>query len=152
MQKYFFTIIPVMIISSNTFCFVNHTKQDEYCIEFHEKSHEMAATLHINFTNLLPEPKEAEKIVKYQLERFGNMLITNNKISSTARNEYKNKNIIGSAWYISNKNFIKPIKIKFQDNLSAYVWIGKTRRIVPFHDYVSFLKKQKQNKKIKRFL
>jgi hypothetical protein len=36
-----------------------------------------------------------------------------------------------------------PIKIKFTEDLAAYVWLGKTKSIVPFPDYINFLKKQK---------
>jgi len=41
------------------------------------------------------------------------------------------------------------VKVKFKDNLSAYVYLGKTKKIVPFPDYVNFLKKERDAKKAK---
>jgi hypothetical protein len=149
MKKYFFTLALIIIISTNTFCLRNYVERIDYFIEFHEKSPEMAAVLHINFINFIPEPKKAEEVVKYQLKRYGNMMVTNNKISATGKNENKYKNIIGSAWYINDANPANHIKIKFQNDLAAYVWIGKTRTVVSFHNYMSFLKKEKKNKKFK---
>ncbi|MDR1926299.1 MAG: hypothetical protein LBQ13_01240 [Endomicrobium sp.] len=151
MKKYSFTIpiILIIIISTNAFCLRNYVERIDYFIEFHEKSPEMAAVLRINFINFIPESKEAEEVVKYQLERYGNMLVTNNKMSATVENENKYKNIIGSAWYINDENPTNHIKIKFQNDLAAYVWIGKTRTVIPFPKYMSFLKKEKKNRKFK---
>ena len=41
------------------------------------------------------------------------------------------------------------VKVKFKDDLSAYVYLGKTKRIVPFPEYVNFLKKERDAKKAK---
>jgi hypothetical protein len=97
----------------------------------------MPAVLHVNFIRLIPEPKEAEEIVKQQLKIYGN--IEKNKC----------KNIIGSAWHINEGNPANPVKIKFQKDLAAYVWLGKTRKIAAFPDYISFLKKEKSDRKLK---
>jgi hypothetical protein len=100
----------------------------------------MLAVLHVNFISVIPEPKEAEEIVKHQLEIYGNMLAANKKTP-------KCKNIIGSAWHINKANPVNLVKIKFQKNLAAYVWLGKTRKIVTFPGYISFLKKEKKQQK-----
>jgi hypothetical protein len=150
MKTYFLTTILILIFSTNAICSRNYLEQTDYFVKFEEKSPEMAAILHINFISVIPSPKEAEEIVKQQLKKYGNMLIANNKVSTTVKKEIKYKNIIGSVWYINDSDLANPVKIKFQDNLGAYAWIGKTNTIATFPNYMSFLKKEKANKNIKR--
>ncbi|MCL2334688.1 MAG: hypothetical protein FWC57_01335 [Endomicrobia bacterium] len=39
------------------------------------------------------------------------------------------------------------VKVKFQDDVSAYVYLGKTKKIVSFPAYIAFLKKERDLKK-----
>jgi hypothetical protein len=144
MKKSFFTVsfIFILIFSADIFCFGNFVEKIDYFVEFQEKSSGMLAVLHVNFISVIPKPKEAEEIVKQQLEIYGNMPAVNKKT-------VKCKNIIGSAWYINKANPANPIKIKFQKDLAAYVWLSKTRKVVAFCDYISFLKREKNTKRLK---
>jgi hypothetical protein len=141
MKKFFFTISFILIFTVNVFCFGNFIEGIDYFVKFQEKSPGMSAVLHVNFIGVIPEPKEAEEIVKQQLEIYGNMSAANKKTP-------KCKNIIGSAWYTNKVNPESPVKIKFQKDLAAYVWLGKIRKIVAFPDYISFLKKEKKQQEI----
>jgi hypothetical protein len=145
-KKVFFAVLFTLIFYVNTFCFKEFTEKIDYFVEFQEKSPEMAAVLHVNFTNI-PEPKTAEEIVKRQLKIHGDMLISNKKVYITLKKETKYKNIIGSAWNINESDPANPVKIKFQKDLAAYVWLGKTKQIVTFPSYMYFLKKERENKK-----
>ncbi|MDR3330724.1 MAG: hypothetical protein LBS47_00515 [Endomicrobium sp.] len=142
MKRYFLTIALISIFSMKTFCFRNFVEKNNYFVEFQEKNAEMAAVLHVNFTNVLPEYKEAEEIVKQQLKIYGNMLLAKRKVFITVKKEQKYKNIIGSAWYINSRAHKNPKKIKFQKDVGAYVWLGKTRTILSFPGYISFLKRE----------
>lgn len=142
MKKFFLTVSFILILTANVFCFDDFVEKVDYFVEFQEKSPGMLAVLHVNFISVLPEPKKAEKIVKQQLEIYGNISTANEKTP-------KCKNIIGSAWHIKRTCPENPVKIKFQKDLAAYVWLGKTRKIVAFPDYMSFLKKEKNSKKLK---
>lgn len=149
MKKIFVVTIFIFYFTDSAFCFRSFIEGQDYTVEFQEKSPEMAATLHINFIDIVPEPQEAEKIVKKQLKIFGDKLVSENKVIRTIKKETKYKNIIGSTWHKNNADPANPIKIKFQSYLSAYVWIGKTNNIVPFPDYMSFLKKEQKRLKKK---
>jgi hypothetical protein len=137
MKKKFFTISFILIFTADIFCFGDFVEKIDYFVKFHKKTPDMSAVLHVNFLSVIPEPKEAEEIVKQQLEMYGNMLAANKETP-------KCKNIIGSAWCINKEDPSNPVKIKFQKDLAAYVWLGKTRKVVAFPDYISFLKKEKK--------
>jgi hypothetical protein len=129
------TTIFLLTFTVNAFCLEELTGKIDYFVEFKEKSSEMASTLHVNFTSFIPGSKTAEDIVKQQLKIYGN------KFNSP------DKNIIGSAWYINEADPANPVKIKFQKDLGAYVWIGKTRTIVTFPSYINLLKKNAKSHK-----
>lgn len=63
--------------------------------------------------------------------------------------EEKFKNIIGSVWYTADGDPETAEKIQYSDNSSAFVFIGKTKKIVPFPDYIRILKKEKEDRKQK---
>jgi hypothetical protein len=126
-------LIITLIFSIDIFCF--SSEKINYSVNFQKKSPEMAAVLHINFTNI-PKLKTVEEILKQQLKIYGYMLISNKNTR---------KNIIGSAWH-TNSNSKNFTKIKFQKDLAAYVWLGKIKQVVTFHDYINFLKKEKTYK------
>jgi hypothetical protein len=136
MKKLFFIVSSILIFAADIFCFGDFAEKIDYFVEFQEKSTGMLAVLHVNFISIIPEPKKVEEIVKQQLKIYGNM-------TRADKNPSKCKNIIGSAWYINKEDHAKPVKIKFQKNLAAYVWLGKTRKVVEFPDYIAFLKKEK---------
>jgi hypothetical protein len=143
MKKSFIISIFTFFFTIPAFCTKDFIKGIDYTIDFHEKSPGMAATLHINFIGVVPEPSEAEKIVKQKLIIYGNNLITSNKTICTEKKAHY-KNIIGSAWKANIADPTNPIKIKFSEDFAAYVWLGKTKSIVSFPDYITFLKKQKK--------
>jgi hypothetical protein len=141
MKNLFFVVSFILIFATDISCFGDFVEKIDYFVEFQEKSPGMLAVLHVNFISVILGHKEAEEIVKHQLEIYGNMLEANKKTPY--------KNIIGSAWHINKADAANPVKIKFQKDLAAYVWLGKTRKIVAFPDYISFLKKEKNSKKLK---
>ncbi|MDR1122854.1 MAG: hypothetical protein LBL02_02385 [Endomicrobium sp.] len=142
MKKSFIILGVIFSFITSTFCTKDFIEGIDYIVDFHEKSPEMAATLHINFVKIATEPKDAEKIVKQKLK------IYSSKAIRTERKETHYKNIIGSAWKPSIAGSGNLVKIKFTKDLAAYVWLDKTKSIVPFPDYVSFLKKeQKESRK-----
>jgi hypothetical protein len=112
-------------------CFANLIENTDYFVDFQEQTTNMAAILHVNFISVFPDVDQAEEIVNQQLKKYGNLI--------TQTGHYKN--IIGSAWYVNELDPANPIKIKFQKDLGAYVWIGKTKTIVTFPRYMAFLKK-----------
>jgi hypothetical protein len=141
MKKIFLTLSFILVFAVDIFCFRDFAEKTDYFVEFKEKLPGMLAVLHVNFIRLIPEPKEAEEIVKQQLKIYGNI--------GTNKKTMKCKNIIGSVWHINKEDPANPVKIKFQKDLAAYVWLGKTRKIVAFPDYISFLKKEKSDRKLK---
>jgi hypothetical protein len=149
-MKRYLLIITTIVFATNAFCFRNLVEQIDYFVEFQEKSPEMAAILRVNFISNVSNSEEIEEIVKNQLKKYGQLLITNKKAFTTVKKELRYKNIIGSAWHINEVDPENPIKIKFQKDLGAYVWLGKTRTIVPFPNYISFLKKEHKNSKRKQ--
>lgn len=145
MRKEIFALIIMIIFPINAVCVKDFVEKIDYVVEFHENSPKMAAVLHINFLKIIPESKEAEKIVKQQLRIYGDKLILHKKDTVATKKGKKYKNIIGSAWHTNGTRFGNHIKVKFQKDLAAFVWLGKTKKIVTFHDYISFLKKEKNN-------
>jgi hypothetical protein len=137
MIRRFFAAAIILSISINAFCFRNFKENSDYLLEFNEKPHKMASVLHIKFITIIPEPLEAAEIVKQYLEIYGN------KLAGEKSSEHKN--IIGSVWYMDEKSK-EFVKIKFQKDLGAYVWIGKTKKIVTFPNYMAFLKKARKNR------
>ncbi|MDR2811677.1 MAG: hypothetical protein LBB06_01025 [Endomicrobium sp.] len=152
MKKSFIILMFMFSFTISAFCTRDFIEGIDYTMDFHEKSSEMAATLHVNFVGVIPDPSEAEKIVKQKLRIYGNNLIASNKVIRTGKKEMRYKNIIGSAWKTDITDPSNPIKIKFSEDLAAYVWLGKTKSIVPFPDYITFLKKEQKNFKKKQQL
>lgn len=148
-KEIFIALILVLTFSINVYCGKDFAEKTYYIVDFQEKSPEMAAVLHVNFIKVMPEAEEAEKIVKQQLRIYGNKLILHKKEIVAIKKGEKYKNIIGSAWYTKGTHFRDCVKIKFHKNLAAYVWLGKTKKIVTFHNYISFLKKEKITKNLK---
>ncbi|GMO66765.1 MAG: hypothetical protein Nk1A_4460 [Endomicrobiia bacterium] len=141
-KKSFIALTLMLTFLINAYCLKDFAEKTHYIVGFQENPPEMAAVLHVNFIKVMPEPKEAEKIVKQQLRIYGNKLIFHKKGE-------KYKNIIGSAWYTKGTPFGNYVKIKFDKDLAAYVWLDKTKKIVTFHNYISFLKKEKITKNLK---
>ena len=163
MRKIFLTAFAfAFIFVRSALCLVNFIEGEDYTADFQRKDDNMAAVLRINFINAAPSPQDAEAVVKNQLEIYA-LIIESEKEDlgqkepeqeqsgqeESEAEEEKFKNIIGSAWWYNPSNPEEPVKIKFKEDLSAYVYIGKTKKIVPFPDYVSFLKKERDDKKEK---
>jgi hypothetical protein len=141
-KKYFFIFgFLISFIFLDIISYANLVENIDYSVDFQEKTPDMAAILHINFISVFPDAYQAEEIVNQQLKKYGNLITQNGHLISTVKTEKRYKNIIGSAWYINELDPSNPIKIKFQKDLGAYVWIGKTKTIVPFPKYMAFLKK-----------
>jgi hypothetical protein len=135
------SLFLVLVISLVNISYANLVENTDYSVDFQEKTSDMAAILHINFISIFPDVIHAEEIVKQQLKKYGSLIIKNNKLVSTVKTKKRYKNIIGSAWYRNELDPANPIKIKFKEDLGAYVWIGKTQTIVSFPTYMAFLKK-----------
>ncbi|MCL2485083.1 MAG: hypothetical protein FWF00_07185 [Endomicrobia bacterium] len=164
MKKILLTIILALVFTQAALSFRNFAEGTDYIIDFQQKEDTMADVLHIKFPDITPTPKEAETVIKDQLKIYG-AFIENEKIEQQkaeaneqpadkkpeeeAQDEEKFKNIIGSVWIFDPSNPENMIKIKFKDDLSSFVYIGKTKRIVPFPDYITFLKKERDDKKEK---
>ncbi|MDR2396162.1 MAG: hypothetical protein LBD57_06140 [Endomicrobium sp.] len=142
MKKYFFIVsVLFFFIFWDVISYANLVENIDYSVDFQEKTPNMAAILHINFISVFPDAYQAEEIVKQQLKKYGVLIIQSGHLISTVKKEKRYKNIIGSAWYINELDPTNPTKIKFQKDLGAYVWIGKTKTIVTFPKYMIFLKK-----------
>jgi hypothetical protein len=141
-KKYFFIVsVLFFFIFWDVISYANFVENIDYSVDFQEKTPNMAAILHINFISVFPDAYQAEEIVKQQLKKYGVLIIQSGHLISTVKKEKRYKNIIGSAWYINELDPANPTKIKFQKDLGAYVWIGKTKTIVTFSKYMIFLKK-----------
>jgi hypothetical protein len=148
MKKFFIALTFISLFIASAFCFRDFIEGVDYIVEFQEKSYEMAAVLHVNFIGVVPKPEDVEKIVKQQLKIYSNKLLASKQVVHIGNKETRYKNIIGSAWNITNP--ASPIKIKFKEDLSAYVWRGRTKDIVSFPDYMTSLKNNKRIKKQQR--
>jgi hypothetical protein len=144
MKKFFIALIFISSFTISAFCLRDFIEGCDYTLDFQEKSPEMAAVLHVNFIGIAPELEEAEKIVKKQLKIYGNKLVAAKRVVYTEGKRIRYKNIIGSLWKENITDPENPTKIRFNKDLSAYVWIGKTKAIVPFPDYMAFLKRQQK--------
>lgn len=133
MKKLIFVALISLLVLNSAFAVSKFIENTDYSVDFKKNSQEMAGVLHVNFNSLIPSTEEAEKIVKEYLKKYG---------------PENNKNIIGSVWYKdSSEN--KMIKIKYSDSVASYVWINKTKKIVSFPEYVSFLKRERDAKRDK---
>jgi hypothetical protein len=134
-KKKIFLIIIFISFLSNVFCY----DKLYYDVSFKEQTQDMLAVLHVNFFDMVP-CYYAEKVLKEELKKYGNLLIAKNKTYFNTENGIRYKNIIGSVYVVIDK---KKKKIIFEKNNGSYVWIGKTKSILTFNDYIMFLKKQK---------
>jgi hypothetical protein len=144
MKRFFIALVFIFSFTVTVFCLRDFIEERDYTVDFQEKSPEMVAVLHVNFIGIVPEPEEAEKIVKKQLKIYGNKLVAAKHVVYREDKRTRYKNIIGSAWIENIPDPENPIKIKFNKDVAAYVWLGKTKTIVPFPDYMAFLKKQQK--------
>jgi len=171
MKKLILTGFCVLFFSGAGFAARNFIEDTDFFVEFTQKEYGEPSVLRINFIRTEPTPQEAELLLKDQLNIYGK-IIEDEKIElkkaeeekKAAQNlivpeteqeqkekeeeeEEKFKNIIGSVWLTKNEE--DPVKIKFNDYLASYVYIGKTKKIVQFPDYITFLKKERDDKKAK---
>ncbi|MDR2191622.1 MAG: hypothetical protein LBO62_01905 [Endomicrobium sp.] len=169
MKKFIFTILFALLCAGALYAARVFIEGTDYSVDFVQNEDGRAAVLHINFTDAEPTPQEAELLLKDQLKIYGKIIederIAKNKeeaeakskekiktvqISSAAAEaaiEEKYKNIVGSVWFL--KDLENPVKIKFNDYLAAYAYIGKTQKIVQFPEYITFLKKERDAQKAK---
>ena len=77
-------------------------------------------------------------------EEVKNILYKELKIIS--KKEGISSNIIASAW-VSDNTSESITKIELSEKSSAFVWMSKEKKILPFNDYIKYLKKHKKNKK-----
>jgi hypothetical protein len=169
MKNIIFAVLLTLFFASAVFAARIFIEGADYFVDFVQNEDARAAVLHINFTEIEPTPQEAESLLKDQLKIYGKIIederISRNKeedeaktknkakiktvqISSAAadvQEEEKFKNIVGSVWFI--KDLENPVKIKFDDYIASYVYIGKTKKIVQFPDYITFLKKERDAQK-----
>lgn len=133
MKKLLFAVLAALFLSVPAYSISQFIENTDYMVDFNENKQDKPAVLHINFGSLIPSPEEAEKILKNHLKNYG---------SKTS------KNIIGSVWYKDSATG-EMSKIKYNDSVASYVWINKTKRIVSFPEYISFLKRERDSKRDK---
>ncbi|AKL98208.1 hypothetical protein [Endomicrobium proavitum] len=131
MKKIFISLSLLLILSCTAFAADKFTEGSDYSVDFNVNTTSKPAVLHINFTAVVPDSSEAEDVLKTQLSAYG---------------KKQNKNIIGSVWYPESD--VKS-KVKFKEGVSSLVWISKTKKIVPFPEYVAFLKRERISKRDK---
>ncbi|MDR3195531.1 MAG: hypothetical protein LBT58_01890 [Endomicrobium sp.] len=85
MKKLFITLMFAFSFTIAAFGLRDFIEGTDYTVDFHEKSLEMAATLRVNFMEVVPEPAEAEKIVKQKLKLYGDKLTASNKAIRTGK-------------------------------------------------------------------
>lgn len=190
MKKFLFAPFLAVFCAGWVFAARNFIEGTDYFADFKNNDEGRAAVLHINFTDLMPAPEEAQAIIKDQLKIYAKVIEAEaraekkekqeteknagkdkKKIKSKIKHkkmedikdpeelkaffqqedakEEKFKNIIGSVWYGSEDDPENRQKIQYAENSSAFVFIGKTKKIVPFPDYIKFLKKEKDDRKQK---
>ncbi len=157
MKKFLLPALFVTVFCALSFAARNFVENTDYFVDFKQNSENMAAVLHINFISMQPEPSEAESILKSHLKTYGAQLekerLEQKKAKPKAKTgkdeDEKYKNIIGSVWYAENGDPENMVKVKYKEDLSAYVWLGKTKKIVAFPSYIAFLKQEKESKKEK---
>jgi hypothetical protein len=193
MKKFILSLFLVAAFAAISFCARQFLEGTDYETSFtHNEDNDKAAVLHINFISLMPEPAEAEDVLKDQLKVYAQILETEKENKkeelaalekTAAKDKRKNKakpkekenpksakdikdpdelkaffeaedaqeekfkNIIGSVWFSADGIPENAEKIKYDDNSSAFVWIAKIKKIVPFPDYIKFLKKEKDARK-----
>lgn len=105
-----------------------YIENTDYFVKVEKKSPELVNVMHIQFTLLVPNKDDAGKILKNHLLKYGKSV---------------KKNVLGSIWYknIENKQFVK---LSLDDKYSTLVWVEKEKKIIPFTEYVKYLKKQKE--------
>jgi hypothetical protein len=99
----------------------------DYYIDYKQKPSGYADTLHVNFVSLMPSPSAAAEVLRRQLAVYGG--------------KHK-KNIVGTAWHTVTGSDQDLKKIKFADDLGAYVWMSGSKKVVPFPTYVQTLKRR----------
>lgn len=151
----------------------------DYFVDFKQNDDHMLAVLHVNFIDAQPSAEEAEPVLMSQMKIHAKIIEeykaeskkaaaaeakakakekAKTKAAAAAKNalvkedeeeEELYKNLIGSVWYQENGDPEKMVKVKFKEDVSAYVWLEKTKRIVSFPNYIAFLKKERDDKKEK---
>ncbi|MDR1942136.1 MAG: hypothetical protein LBQ47_07395 [Endomicrobium sp.] len=176
MKRLFFAAVCLLFLYSYSFCAREFLETRDYFVDFSQNDESMAAVLRINFINIEPTPEEAEHLLKDQLQIYGKIIDDEEAAKKKEENEAKAKdktaaktkpalkdlpqtpeeeeeekfkNIIGSVWFSPDGNPENLTKIKYNDYLASFVRIGKTKKIVPFPDYITFLKKERDDKKAK---
>jgi hypothetical protein len=177
MKKLTIAVFTVLFFSGAAFAAREFIEGTDFFVDFTQKEYGMASVLRINFSDVEPTPQEAEFLLKDQLTIYGKILederiaqekeeTGETKKSSKAKTvqtpaaaeviaeeeEVRFKNIVGSVWHFAKGSRETAVKIKFNDHLASYVYIGKTKKIAPFPDYLAFLKKERDDKKVKEKL
>ena len=176
MKKILFVLMLAGVFAASVFASRNFTEGTDFFVDFKQNDDHMLAVLHINFIDAQPTPQEAEAVLMDQMKIYAKIIEEyqaeskkeaeeikakekpKTKAAATAKEalskeneeeEIKYKNLIGSVWYPENGDPEKMIKVRFKEDLSAYVWLEKTKRIVAFPNYIAFLKKERDDKKEK---
>ncbi|MCL2143932.1 MAG: hypothetical protein FWH43_00330 [Endomicrobia bacterium] len=195
MKKIILSMLLIFFFAAASFSARQFLEGVDYEVSFKQnEDNNIAAILRINFVDLMPDPAEAEAVLKDQLKVYAQILETEKENLKKVKEELelekeknkkknkpkpkekgkskeiqdiknpdelkaffeeedaaeeKYKNIIGSVWFSPDETAENAEKIKYGDNSSAFVWIEKTKKIVPFPDYIKFLKKEKDERKQK---
>lgn len=173
MKKTLFAFLLTAYLASAVFGARTFIEGTDYFVDFKQNDDTMLAVLHINFIEAQPAPEEAEPLLMSQIKKHSKIIEEYRaEINKAAKKKAKEKpktkaaaaakdalskeedekvykNLIGSVWYPENGDPEQMVKVKFKEDVSAYVWLEKTKRIVSFPNYIAFLKKERDDKKEK---
>jgi hypothetical protein len=126
-------ILSIAILASFTvLSYADLTEGLDYTVDYQHRAPSMADTLHINFITIMPNGETVIEIMQKQLRAYG---------------PRANKNLIATAYHTITGNTSDLQKIKFPDGSGAYVWLGRSKRIVKFPEYVTIMKNSGRNRR-----
>ncbi|MGE4385110.1 MAG: hypothetical protein AB7E39_04500 [Endomicrobiaceae bacterium] len=124
------------------FCFAAFVSAEEtdiiernnYTIHIKQYDKQYPVAAYIVYQNNIPLLDEIKKTLRKEL-------------IAMSKKQGAQNNVIASAWFDNNMTG-KLEKIKLSKNYSSLVWVcGKERTIMPFNDYINYLKKKKKKEK-----
>lgn len=109
-------------------------ERNNYTVHIKQYDKQYPVAAYVVYKNNIPLLDEIKKTLRKEL-------------IAMSKKQGAQNNIIASAWF-DNSATGKLEKIELSKNYSALVWVcGKERTIMPFNDYINYLKKKKKKEK-----
>ncbi|MDR2708866.1 MAG: hypothetical protein LBC07_02705 [Elusimicrobiota bacterium] len=118
----------VFLFAFSNFCSAKLIEGIDYNVSYKRNPSGYANILQVNFITLMPNPQEALEILRSHLSAYGA--------------QSGGKNIIGTAWHTMSGDDSDLKKMKLGGNFSAYVWLGRSKKVVPFPTYIAALRRR----------